>query len=439
MSKLGKTETAKSYSNRWLRIGYAGAKADTVFSSLMCHINVETLKQAYDCMDATKAVGTDGMNKKTYGIRLEENLKNLAERIHIGSYKPQVKREVLIPKANGKMRPLAISCFEDKLVEWVIGKILTSMYEPMFISTSFGFRENRSAHGAIGTIYNSLKDNERPHVVEIDFASFFNSIPHRKLMKILSKRINDNRFKGLIGRFLTVGIMKESGTCETPAEGTPQGSIMSPVLANIFLDEVLDKWFKAQWASKANVIVRYADDAVFFFESEDTAKKFVLELGKRIELYDLKLNEEKTNIITFDRKNQNTFDFLGFTFYWDKLRHGKQALKVKTQQKTLHKKIQEFDLWIKTTRSRMKLKVIWKLAKAKLAGHYNYFGYAENLPKLNHFYAEVVRSMYKWLNRRSQKRSYNWETFKQKLSMTPLGEPPPMEQLRRLRLGWAYV
>ena len=437
MSTLGKTETSNPSSNRWLRIGYAAGRGDTLFSSLMCHINEETLTEAYDCIEAKRAIGTDGVSKKSYGRNLKENL---VERIHKGSYKPQVKREVLIPKANGKMRMIAISCFEDKLVEWVIGKILTSMYEPKFIRNSFGFRENRSTHGAIKAIYCTLKDNKRPNVVEIDFASFFNSISHKELMKILSKRINDNRFKGLIGRFLKAGIMKESGEWETTEVGTPQGSIMSPVLANIFLDEVLDKWFMENYASNANIIVRYADDAVFFFESEDIAKKLVEQAGKRIEQYGLKLNEEKTNVINFEKDKQNTFDFLGFTVYWDKKRRGgKQALKVKTQQKALHKKIQEFDHWIKSIRSRIKLKEIWKLAKAKLVGHYNYFGYADNLPKLNHFYAEVVGSMFKWLNRRSQKRSYNWEQFKNKLEINLLGKPPSMTKLKHLRQEWAYV
>lgn len=440
MSHLSKTETNKTFSNRWFRIGNAALKADTVFNSLMTHINVETLREAYGCIEATKATGTDGISKKVYGVKLEENLKSLVTRIHTGSYKPQVKREILIPKANGKKRPIAISCFEDKLVEWAVGKILTSMYDPTFIRNSFGFRENQSAHGAVNAIYCTLKDNKRPNVVEIDFASFFNSISHKELMKILSKRINDNRFKGLIGRFLKVGIMKQSGELETPEVGTPQGSIMSPILANIFLHEVLDQWFMKNYASKANIIVRYADDAVFFFESEDVAKKFAVALGKRIAQYGLELNKEKTNIISFDKSKQNTFDFLGFTFYWGKKgRGGKQPLKVKTQQKVLYKKIQEFDHWIKSVRSRIKLKEIWKLTKAKLVGHYNYYGYADNLPKLNHFYAEAIGSLFKWLNRRSQKRSFSWEQFKRKLELNPLPIPPTTTALKHLRREWAYV
>lgn len=433
-------ENGGQFSNRWFRIGHASRTKRVVFNNLMCHINVETLREAYDSVEANKAVGADGISKGNYGVNLEANLQDLVRRIHVGSYKPRVKKEVLIPKANGKMRPIAISCFEDKLVEWVVGKILNSIYEPVFIQNSFGFRENRSTHQAIKAIYRGLKDNKRPNVVEIDFASFFNSIPHRKLMRILTKRITDRRFKGLLGRFLKVGIIDQSGRLTMPEVGTPQGSIMSPVLANIFLDDVLDQWFMKTYASRDNIIIRYADDAVFFFKAQDKAKEFVRKLDEQIQRYGLELNEEKTNVIRFERNEQNTFDFLGFTFYWGKKRKGKsQPLKIKTRQKTLHKKIREFDYWIKSVRSQMKLKEIWELTRAKLVGHFNYYGYADNQAKLSQFRYEAVKSLYKWLNRRSQKRSFNWEQFKRKLYYNRIPRTPAMSELIHLRREWAYV
>lgn len=302
------------FPSRWSRIGYAAQKKDTVFNNLLTHINVETLLEAYRVLDGNKALGIDGISKKEYGKELEENIDDLVKRIHNGSYKPQDKREVLIPKANGKVRPIAISCFEDKLVEQVIGKILECVYEPIFIRNSFGFRPNKSAHNAIKAVYCSLKDNRRPHVIEIDFASFFNTIPHRKLIKIIGKRISDTRFNGLIGRFLKVGILDELGNTKEPDTGTPQGSIMSPVLANLYLHEVLDEWFMKNYASYNDIIVRYADDAVFLFKSEEKAKKFVEDLSGRVGMYGLSLNKDKTKLISFEKTGHASFDFLGFTF-----------------------------------------------------------------------------------------------------------------------------
>lgn len=426
--------------NRWLRIEYAARKEGIVFNNVLCHINVETVREAYQALDGFKALGIDGISKKVYGENLEANLENLVARIHKGSYKPQAKREVLIPKANGKMRPIAISCFEDKLVEWVVGKILQCVYEPIFIETSFGFRENRSAHQAIKAIYYSLADNRRPNVVEIDFANFFDSISHRKLMKILSKRVSDRRFKGLVGRFLRVGMMGASETIHPSEAGTPQGSVMSPVLANLFLHEMLDEWFLKHHASGSNVIVRYADDVVFLFGSSSKAHRFWEDLENRIKQFGLELNKEKSNIICFGKYDKTSFDFLGFTFYWSKKRrHVEASLRVKIQQKTLHKKIQEFYLWIKSVRSRLKLKEIWQLAILKLIGHYHYYGFADNLAKLNQFYHEAIRSLFKWLNRRSQKSSYNWEQFKRRLASNPLPTPPPMIKLIHLRRRLIYA
>jgi len=423
------------FPDRWSRIGYAARKEDIVFNNLLTHINVESLREAFNALDGAKAVGIDGVSKKEYGKNLERNLRELEKHIHNGSYKPQVKKEVLIPKANGKTRPIAISVFEDKLVEWVMGKILESAYEPIFIRNSFGFRPFKSAHGAIKAIYFSLKGNKRPHVVEIDFASFFNSIPHRKLIKSISTRISDRRFKGLIGRFLKVGILEQSGKLTAPEMGTPQGSIMSPILANIYLHEVLDAWFLNNHASYNNIIVRYADDAVFFFKSEEKARQFVEELFIRVTEYGLKLNEDKTKKISFRKDEHTSFDFLGFTFYWGKNSgSGKRVLKIKTRKETLLKKIQEFYYWIKEARSTMKTREIWKTTREKLRGHYNYFGYWMNALKLNHFYWEAVKSLFKWMNRRSQKISFTWVEFQRKLKYNEIPTPPHVSQL--MQLGW---
>ena len=408
------------------------------FNNLLTQINTTSLREAFKALDGNKALGIDHISKKQYGEKLEDNLTDLVSRIHLGTYKPQPKREVLIPKPNGDKRPLAIGCFEDKLVEWVVAKILENIYEPTFIRNSFGFRPSKSAHQAIQACYCSLKDNQRPHVVEIDFSKFFNTIPHRKMMKILGKRIVDNRFKGLIGRLLKVAIQEQNGSLQPTELGTPQGSIASPVLANIYLNEALDHWFLENHASYSNIIVRYADDAVFFFKCQQEAENFLQQLHERVTGYGLSLNEDKTCIVDFRNTENNHFDFLGFTFYWGKIARQKRQLAVKTQKKQLHRKLQEFDQWVKDVRNQMKTSDIWKMAQSKLSGHYLYFGYWMNRPKLSHYYWGAIRSLYRWLNRRSQKRSYSWEGFKERLRQTPLPEPPSPSQLRQL--GWSpYV
>jgi group II intron reverse transcriptase/maturase len=399
----------------------------------MTHVNEETLKEAYNALEGSKALGVDGISKKKYGEHLDAKLKALAQRVQRGTYRPQPKREVLIPKAKGKKRPIAIACFEDKLVDWVVSKILTQLYEPLFIRNSFGYRPNKSADEAIKACYYSLCKNRRKHVVEIDFSNFFNTIPHRKLMKIMGRRISDRRFKGLIGRFLKGELISTTGEILPSDIGTPQGSVMSPILANIYLDEVIDHWFLTNYGSYNNIIVRYADDAVFFFKNEEDAKWFNQCLKQRVEEYGLQLNEDKTHTIVMDKASHAQFNFLGFTFYWGK-QGSRRLLKVKTQKEKLIKSIREFEQWIKKVRNQFKLKELWALAKAKVTGHINYFGYRMNALKLNHFYSCVIKSLYKWLNRRSQKRSYDWEGFRERLKNFPLMKP--WNKLKLKQLGW---
>jgi group II intron reverse transcriptase/maturase len=418
--------------NRWIRISLRAQNKNNVFENLLTHINRESLKEAFKAIDGSKAIGVDGIGKRVYGEDLEKNLEDLTKRIQNGSYLPRPKREVLIPKPNGKTRPIAIACFEDKLVDWVVGKILTQIHEPHFIQNSFGYRPGKSCGHAIEACYYSLFKDLRPNVVEIDFASFFNTIPHKELMRILGKRIKDRRFKGLIGRFLVGGLINKEGECLPSEIGTPQGSIMSPILANIYLDVVIDQWFKKEWKLNG-VMVRYADDGVFFFKKEDDAKRFMTELKSRVESFKLKLNEEKTRVIVVNKKNHGQFNFLGFTFYWGK-QGSRTILKVKTQKEKLIKGIQEFYQWIKKIRNRMKLNEIWSLAKSKIRGHVNYYGYWMNALKIHHFYWEAERALYKWLNRRSQKRSYTWEGLKERIKNFPLMKP--LEEIKFKQLGW---
>lgn len=421
------------YWNRWIRISLKAQDNKTVFSNIHTHINVDSLKEAFKAIDGKKALGVDGISKSIYEKNLERNLEKLAESIQKGTYRPQPKREVLIPKANGKTRPIAIACFEDKLVDWVVGKILTTIYEPTFIRTSYGYRPGKSAADAINAIFCSLQQNRRQYVVEIDFSCFFNTIPHQKLMEIIGKKITDRRFKGLVGRFLEGELINARGESLPSELGTPQGSIMSPILANIYLHEVLDAWFLQNYGSYNNVIVRYADDALFFFSFEEKAIKFLGELTKRVKHYGLSLNIDKSRSLTFSKKNHEHFHFLGFTFYWG-IQGSKRTLKIKTQKDKLIKSMQEFEAWIKEARSKKDLKTIWSLAKTKIQGHINYFGYKINVLKLRHFYQQAVISLFKWLNRRSQRRSYSWEGFNERLKYFPL--IVPWQEMKLKSVGW---
>lgn len=400
------------------------------FTNLIKHINQDTLKEAFRDLDGSKALGVDRVSKQAYAKNLEANLEDLVKRVQQGSYRPQPKREVWIPKTDGKMRPLAIACFEDKMVDWVVAKALTAVYDPIFIRNSFGYRPGKSADGAVKACYSSLKKGKRRHVVEIDFKSFFNTIPHQKLMKVLGKRIQDHRLKRLIVRFLKSDILRD-GECEPTISGTPQGGLMSPVLANIYLHEVLDQWFLENWASYGRTIVRYADDAVFFFTKKDDADSFLEQLHERTQKYGLTLHPGKTKGLKMNKASKESFDFLGFTFYWGK--QGKRRmLKVKTQKEKLHKCMREFYSWIKTIKNRLKLAVIWRLARTKIEGHLNYYGYAINNLKCNHFCQEAIQALFKWLNRRSQKRSYTWEGFRDRLKYMPLFDALETRQWKNL-------
>lgn len=394
--------------------------------------NPINFNEGFKALDGSKARGIDNVSKKDYEKNLDSNIEKLLTKIHNGSYVPLPKREVLIPKANGKMRPIAIACTEDKLVEKVTANLLTSIYEPIFRRFSYGFRPMLSCHHAIKQAH-AILDSKSGYnfVVEIDLANFFNTVNHRLLMKFLRKKIGSRKLLSLIHRQLVAKIETDNGECIIPYEGTPQGGIVSPILANVFLHYVLDEWFQENYQRQAEM-VRYADDAIFFFKKKEAAEIFLETLKARLLKFKLQLNEEKTKIIDFSKDSFEVFDFLGFTFYRGRKRKSRgRLLAVKTSKAKLHKAIDNFVEWIKQIRSAMTTKDILKMVNSKLRGHYNYFGFVCNRNYLSRYYEEVQKALLKWLNRRSQRKGLYDEKFKTAI-VKYLLQPPEIINLKQI-------
>jgi group II intron reverse transcriptase/maturase len=400
---------------------------------------VENLREAFAAIDGTKAVGVDLVTKDHYGNNLDHNLQELVNRLHVGTYRPQAKRGVEIPKANGKTRLIAVGSFEDKLVEWVLAQILTQLYEPLFIETSYGFRPKRSTFHAIKTTFCSLYQKKRKYVVDIDIKGFFDTVSHRKLIKMLEKRINDRKLMNLISRLLEVGIMTKAGLIEK-TEGTPQGGIASPILSNIYLHHALDLWFLEHFSPKGGVLSRYADDVIFTFTDSGEMNRFYEDIQARLRSYNLEINEDKSQKIDFSPKSGNVFHFTGFTFYWSTDRGSlKKRLRLKTKRDRLNRAIADTNDWLQCHRNRYTTEKIWDHIKSILRGHFNYFGLACNRPKLVHFYYAVNGLLFKWLNRRSQRKSITSAKFKRILLRNPLPFPPDVRKLKHLTDRGNYV
>jgi RNA-directed DNA polymerase len=396
------------------------------FTHLMHHLNEFNLRQAFRKLDGAKASGIDQVTKLEYGENLQANIEDLQDEIRRGGWRPKPSREKLIPKPTGGMRPLAIGCLEDKIVQNLCAKILEAIYEPIFHRHSFGFRPEKDAHQAIARLHQEIrlrKDN--CVVVEMDIEKFFNNILHDKLMELINLRIRDLHLLRLIKRMLKNSILSEDGEIRINEVGAPQGSPISPILANIYLHYILDQWFSDNWAGKGQM-VRYADDAVFVFNNEQDATDFQKALHEQLgNVGGLKLNIEKSGLTRFsERKPEGDIPFLGFILYWGRTRFIKRLLKVKTAPAKVAASIQCFKDWIKANRHRHRLAKLWDLVASRLRGHYNYYGVTSNEAKLHHYYYACVGELFKWLNRRSQKRSYTWEGFLQRLKFNPLPKPP---------------
>lgn len=391
---------------------------------VMHHLNEFNLRQAFRQINGNKAVGIDQVTKDQYGRDLDLNLAKLSDEIARGGWRPKPSRQVFIPKPQGGTRPLAVGCLEDKIVQANTAKILEAIFEPIMHRHSYGFRSGRSPHQALARLYQEINRRGRHTVVvEMDIEKFFDTVDQDKLMQMIETRVKDPFFLRHLRRTLRNSILTAEGDVSESSIGTPQGSPVSPVLANIYLHFTLDQWFEEKW-QKYGEIVRYADDAVFVFDNMDRAKEFRHELERRLAEYGLKLNSDKSGIRSFGPKGQaGDLPFVGFSIYWGKTWLYKSLLRVKTNPKRLGRAIQSFKEWIKENRHRYKLDVLWEKARSKIIGHYNYYGVSHNLAKLAHFYHACIGLMFKWLNRRSQRRSFTWESFNRRLMFNPIPQP----------------
>ena len=413
----------------------AKEKPQEVFTSIYHLINYELLKECYDELDGSKATGLDKVTKDMYLTNLDENINNLVDKLKTKSYRPSPARKVNIPKANGKLRGLAIANFEDKIVQLAAKKLVEAIFEPKFTNNMFGFRPNKSCHDCLKYLTQCIEKRYTNYILDADIKGYFDNINHDLIMKALEMHIKDTNLLRLIKRFLKAGIM-ENGKYITSEYGTPQGSILSPVLANIVMYyAIILHVEKIKKVSRGYIeIINYADDMILCIQHKDEAEKTYKLLKKRLNDIGLEFAEDKTRLIEFGRfasenckkngkRKPDSFDFLGFTHYCGTShKTGRFRVKRKTSKKKFKQKIQEYKVWIKENRNKP-LREIMLTMKKKLIGHFNYYGITDNQESLLRFQLETRKLLFKWLNRRSQKKSYNWIGFNQMLEHYKLPLP----------------
>ena len=400
------------------------------FTSIYHYVtDLDHLSACYADLPAKRAVGVDGVSKAEYGEDLERKLRDLSAGLGRMGYRPRPVRRTYIPKpGTNKQRPLGILCTEDKVVGLALTRVLEQIYEADFEESSYGYRPGRTQHQALDQLGRTIQQRRVNYVVEADIKGFFDHVNQEWLMKFLRHRIGDERVLRLIERMLKSGIM-EDGLVQASDEGVPQGGNLSPLLSNVYLHYALDLWverrFKRQCRGEAYYF-RYADDFLACFQYREDAERFLKELAARLEQFHLELEPSKTRLFEFGRfaeanarqrgQRPETFDFLGFTHYCGHTRHGGFKVKRKTAAKKFRAKLKETKEWLQQERSHLKKGELLRRAKLKLQGHLNYYAITDNGEMCQAFKYQVTRLVYKWLNRQSQKRSYNWGRYKDALA-----------------------
>jgi RNA-directed DNA polymerase len=425
----------ESVSTGLRRIADLARKAPSmVLTSLNQYLTFELLQESYRRTRHGGATGVDGVTWVEYGKNLDENLKALLERVKSGTYQaPPVKR-AYIPKGGGKMRPLGMPCLEDKVLQRAITTIMEAVYEQDFLDCSYGFRPQRSAHQMLEAVRTSLWEMGGGYVVEADIKGYFDAIDHGKLREILDQRVRDGVIRRQIDKWLKAGVL-EDGMLRQPDSGTPQGGVVSAILANIYLHTVLDTWFTREvvprLAGRAELF-RYADDFAIVCENEDDARRILNVLPKRFGKYGLELHPDKTRLVDFRKPNRwrkpedtgrpVTFDLLGFTHHWGQSRNKRWMVKQKTARDRMQKKLKHFAEWSKKNRHEP-FKAQHARITASLRGHYAYFGIGGNMRSLSTFYYQIIKIWRKWLGRRSQRAAITWNRFHRIMQRQPLPQP----------------
>lgn len=442
------TEIGKTWTKLPLIAGHARKDRNFQFTSLMHLLNEEFLRDCYNSLNRNKAVGIDGVSWKDYGNDLEKNLEILVTKLRRRRYKPIPAKRIYIPKNETERRALGIPALENKIVERGITLILESIYEEDFLNCSYGFRPERNCHQALKAVNDLIMFNPVNHIVEADIKGFFDNVPHDKLMEFIRIRIRDSELLELLSRFLKAGYVDDGRLIRTE-NGTPQGSILSPMLSNIFLHYVLDLWFEETVKTHTDgfcELVRYADDFICVVQYAEDASRIEKALKNRFNKYGLEIHPEKSRKISFgryekensDKQNRrpNTFDFLGFTHFCAKSRKGNFKVGRKTSRKKFTSKCKEMNKWLKSVRNLTKTKEWWKILQAKLRGHIQYYGVSENYHCVMRFYNITVKQTKKWLNRRSQKKKTGWAKFNKYLKKYPLPKPRIVHSFYTSSPGW---
>lgn len=398
-------------------------------NTLAHHIDLHWLRAAWQATRKDGAVGVDGVTAAAYEANLDANLSSLLDRFKSGRYRAPAVQRVFIPKAGrtGTTRPIGIPTLEDKILQRAVAMVLEPVYEQDFMACSYGFRPRRSAHQALEVLWKGLMNHKGGWVIDLDIQGFFDNVDHAQLRAMIEQRVGDGVLRRILGKWLKAGVL-EAGTVHYPEQGTPQGGVISPLLANLYLHTVLDQWFETTVKPRLSghaFMVRFADDAVLAFAREDDARRVLAVLGKRLAKYGLRLHPDKTRLVDFRRPphgNDGVFDVLGFRHHWGTSRRGRAVVKRKTAADRMSRSLHAIGQWCRTHRH-WKVRDQQRALARKLRGYDGYYGITGNGRSLARYHREVERRWRYWLSRRSRKAAMPWDRFRRLLACYPL--PPP--------------